>query len=153
MTQTKDTLTRQCFSSKKIIMTCLCLLCCFASSGNVFAGERTDAVKNVHQIKANSKISPQKRMVEVQQYLHRLPEEKLIQLTQEIGGERFLKQISSSTRVAKMKNGGPADQKNQLHKENQRPMNNQELRNTLKSPEVRERYLNAVANYLLNTTK
>jgi len=153
MTQTKDTLTRQCFSSKKIIMTCLCLLCCFTSSGNVFAGERTEAVKNVHQIKAKTGISPQKRMVEVQQYLHRLPEDKLIQLTQEIGGERFLKQIPSSARVAKMKNGGPADQKNQLRKENQRPMNNQELRSTLKSPEVRERYLNAVANYLLNTTK
>jgi hypothetical protein len=147
MTQTKDTLTRQCFSSKKIILTCLCLLCCFASSGNGFAGERTEVVKNVHQIKAKSGISPQKRMVEVQQYLHRLPEEKLIQLTQEIGGERFLKQIPPSARVAKMKNGGTADQKNQ------RPMNNQELRNTLKSPEVRERYLNAVANYLLNTTK
>lgn len=92
-------------------------------------------------------------MVAVQQYLHRLPEAQLLQLTQEIGGERFLRQIPSSAQVAKMKSGGQANQKNQAPKENQRPMNNQELRNTLKSPETRERYLSAVANYLLNTTK
>jgi hypothetical protein len=183
MTQTKKDLAGQWFLPKRIVIASLVLLFCFANAGNGLAGEQAKAIKNVRQIKAQTKVTPQQRMQAVRQYLHQLSEPQLIKLSQELGGERFLSENPSSIQTGKMNAAGKMNSVEKMRQgakthsnegmisstkiksltktrqekgvpvTNCQSLQNQEIQTTLRSPVTRERYLDAVANYLLNTTK
>jgi hypothetical protein len=183
MTPTKKDLARQWLSPKKIAIVSLGLFFCLANTANGLADERARAIANVKQIKAQAKVSPQQRMQAVQQYVHRLSEPELLKLSQEIGGERFLRKDPSATPAGKMNQAGKMNAREKMRQEakmhamaktdpaakmqgvaksgaekgirgaDPQTLQKQEIQATLRSPLTRERYLNAVANYLLNTTK
>jgi hypothetical protein len=165
MTQTKNDRARQWLLPKRIVIACLGLFFCFVNVGNGFASEEAKAIANVKQIKAQTKITPQQQMKAVQRYLHRLSSAELIELTREIGGERFISNNPSSPQTGKMNRTGQMHSVEKIKSATQsgakqdavgaKPLSfrQQKLQASLRSPMARERYLDAVANYLLNTTK
>ncbi len=183
MTPTKKNLARQWLSAKKVAVVSLGLFFCLANTNNGLADEQAKAIANVTQIKAQTKVSPQQRMQAVQQYVHRLSEPELLKLSQEIGSERFLRKDPSATPASKMNQAGRMNASEKMRQEakmhsaekmmasaklkgvaksgaekgirgaDPQTLQKQEIQATLRSPLTRERYLDAVTNYLLNTTK
>lgn len=172
------------WAPKKLAIAALGLLCCLANAGNGLADEQAKAVANLEQLQEQSTVSPKQRVQGVHQYLHTLSENQLVQLTQEIGSERFVQPSFSSPIQDKMgstakrsatlkmapqtkmnpavkmsataKTGGhplPGNIENARHKSDPKALQKQQIQESLRSPETRERHLCAIANYLLNTTK
>lgn len=103
MTQTRNNKGRNGLR-KKLILATLGLLFCItntamASQGNT--GAQAKAVANIKQMQEQSTGSPNQRVQAVHRYLHTLSEDQIIQLTQEIGSERFAQPSFSSPIEAK----------------------------------------------------
>ncbi len=129
----------------------ICLCFSLATKSHCLAAERVNALNYTEKLKQTQTRSPQEKMGNVLHYLHGLSEAQLLRLTHEIGGEVFLYQILAERSENSIRAGAAEAKK--ARTQSRHRLKQKELVQTLQVPEIRERYFDAVANYLLNSDR